>query len=229
MLDESKKTYAPSPDFTENAHANAATYDEMYAASIADPDAFWAEHGKRIDWMKPFTKVKNSTYEHPNVSIKWFEDGTLNVAANCIDRHLETRGDQAAIIWEADDPSVSKHITYRELHEQVCKLSNVYKSLGVGKGDRVILYMPMIPEVAYAMLACARIGAIHSIVFGGFSPDALAARIQGCEASLVVTADQAPRGGKNTPLKANADKAMEICGDVQMLVVERTGGGPGMK
>ncbi|MEM1374313.1 MAG: acetate--CoA ligase [Pseudomonadota bacterium] len=229
MLDESKKTFAPSPDFASKAHANEATYDEMYAASIADPDAFWAEHGKRIDWIKPFTKVKNSSYAHPDVSIKWFEDGTLNVAANCIDRHLETRGDQTAIIWEADDPNLSKHITYRELHEQVCKLSNVYKSLGVGKGDRVILYMPMIPEAAYAMLACARIGAIHSIVFGGFSPDALAARIQGCEASLVVTADQAPRGGKNTPLKANADKAMETCGDVPMLVVERTGGGPGMK
>ncbi|MCH2078044.1 MAG: acetate--CoA ligase [Rhodobacteraceae bacterium] len=229
MLDESKKTYAPPADFVAKAIADEAKYNEMYEASITDPDAFWAEHGKRVDWIKPFTKVKNSTYEHPNVSIKWFEDGTLNVAANCIDRHLATRGDQTAIIWEADDPNLSKHITYKELHEQVCKLSNVYKSLGVGKGDRVILYMPMIPEAAYAMLACARIGAIHSIVFGGFSPDALAARIQGCEASLVVTADQAPRGGKNTPLKANADKAMDICGDVQMLVVERTGGGPGMK
>ena len=229
MLDDDKKTYEPPAEFAANALLDEAKYNAMYEASIADPDAFWAEHGKRVDWIKPFTKVKNSTYEHPNVSIKWFEDGTLNVAANCIDRHLATRGDQTAIIWEADDPSLSKHITYKELHEQVCKLSNVYKSLGVGKGDRVILYMPMIPEAAYAMLACARIGAIHSIVFGGFSPDALAARIQGCEASLVVTADQAPRGGKNTPLKANADKAMEICGDVQMLVVERTGSGPGMK
>ncbi|MGR3491940.1 MAG: acetate--CoA ligase [Shimia sp.] len=229
MLDETKKTYAPSADFKASAHLNAAGYDAMYQASMDDPDAFWAEHGKRVDWIKPFTKVKNSTFAHPNVSIKWFEDGTLNVAANCIDRHLETRGDQTAIIWEADDPNLSKHITYRELHEQVCKLANVYKGLGVGKGDRVILYMPMIPEAAYAMLACARIGAIHSIVFGGFSPDALAARISGCEASLVVTADQAPRGGRNTPLKANADKAMDICGDVPMLVVERTGEGPGMK
>ncbi|MEL7299227.1 MAG: acetate--CoA ligase [Pseudomonadota bacterium] len=229
MLDESQKTYAPSPDFVAKAHADEATYEEMYAASMADPDAFWAEHGKRVEWIKPFTKVKNSTFAHPNVSIKWFEDGTLNVAANCIDRHLEKRGDQTAIIWEADDPNLSKQITYRELHEQVCKLSNVYKSLGVRRGDRVVLYMPMIPEAAYAMLACARIGAIHSIVFGGFSPDALAARISGCEASLVVTADQAPRGGRNTPLKANADKAMESCGDVPMLVVARTGEGPGMK
>ncbi len=225
----SDKTYAPSAAFAANAHADSDTYEAMYAASLADPDAFWGEHGKRIDWMTPYTKVKNSTYSHPDVSIKWFEDGTLNVAANCVDRHLATRGDQTAIIWEADDPSLSKSITYNELHEQVSKLANVYKSLGVGKGDRVVLYMPMIPEAAYAMLACARIGAVHSIVFGGFSPDALAARISGCDASLVVTADQAARGGKNTPLKENADKAMDICGDVQMLVVERTGGGPGMK
>ncbi|WP_147125240.1 acetate--CoA ligase [Shimia ponticola] len=229
MQDEAAKTFPPNAEFKAKTHLDAATYDEMYAASINDPDAFWGEHGKRIDWIKPFTKVKNSTYAHPDVSIKWFEDGTLNVAANCIDRHLATRGDQVAIIWEADDPNVSKSITYKELHEQVCKLANVYKGMGVGKGDRVILYMPMIPEAAYAMLACARIGAIHSIVFGGFSPDALAARIQGCEASLVVTADQAPRGGRNTPLKANADKAMEICGDVPMLVVERTGEDVGMK
>ncbi|KMW56651.1 Acetyl-coenzyme A synthetase [Candidatus Rhodobacter oscarellae] len=224
------ETYAPSADFTANAHADEAKYNEMYAASVADPDAFWAEHGQRVDWIKPFTKVKNSSFAHPDVSIKWFEDGTLNVAANCIDRHLATRGDQTAIIWEADDPNAdSLHITYNELHAQVCKLSNVYKGLGVGKGDRVILYMPMIPEAAYAMLACARIGAVHSIVFGGFSPDALAARVAGCKASLVVTADEAPRGGRNTPLKANADKAMDICGDVPMLVVGRTGGGPGMK
>ena len=229
MLDNDAKTYPPTAEFKAKTHLDAAKYDEMYAASINDPDGFWAEHGKRVDWIKPFTKVKNVSYAHPDVSIKWFEDGTLNVAANCIDRHLATRGDQVAIIWEADDPNVSKNITYKELHEQVCKLANVYKSMGVGKGDRVILYLPMIPEAAYAMLACARIGAIHSIVFGGFSPDALAARIQGCEASLVVTADQAPRGGRNTPLKANADKAMDICGDVQMLVVERTGEDVGMK
>jgi acetyl-CoA synthetase len=222
-------TYPPSAAFSKNAHIDAARYKAMYDASIADPDAFWAEQAKRVDWIKPFTKVKNSTYEHGNVSIKWFEDGELNICANCVDRHLATRGDQTAIIWESDDPSVDKHITYRDLHTQVCKLSNVYKSLGVGKGDRVVLYMPMIPEAAYAMLACARIGAIHSIVFGGFSPDALAARIKACDAKLVVTADEAPRGGRNTPLKTNADKAMEICGDVQMLVVERTGGDVGAK
>lgn len=223
------KSYPPSAEFVANAKITEAQYDEMYAASINDPDAFWSEHGKRIDWIKPFTKVKNVSYTHPDVSIKWFEDGEVNVAANCIDRHLEKRADQTAIIWESDDPGISKHITYLELSEQVNKLANVYKSLGVTKGDRVILYMPMIPEAAYAMLACARIGAIHSIVFAGFSPEAVAARIDGCKASLVVTADEAPRGGRNTPLKTNVDKAMEICGDVQMLVVERTGGDVGMK
>jgi acetyl-CoA synthetase len=223
------KSYPPSAEFVANAKITEAQYDEMYAASINDPDAFWGEHGKRIDWIKPFTKVKNVSYTHPDVSIKWFEDGEVNVAANCIDRHLEKRADQTAIIWESDDPGISKHITYLELSEQVNKLANVYKSLGVTKGDRVILYMPMIPEAAYAMLACARIGAIHSIVFAGFSPEAVAARIDGCKASLVVTADEAPRGGRNTPLKTNVDKAMEICGDVQMLVVERTGGDVGMK
>ncbi len=222
--------YPPKPEFAKNAHADAATYDAMYAASVNDPDAFWAEHAKRIDWMKPFTKVQNSTFAYPDVSIKWFEDGELNVAANCVDRHVATRGDQTAIIWEPDDPKEpSLHITYAELQEKVSKLANVYKSLGVGKGDRVVLYMPMIPEAAYAMLASARIGAIHSIVFGGFSPDALAARIQACDAKLVVTADQAPRGGKATPLKVNADKAMETCGDVNMLVVERTGADVGSK
>ena len=229
MLDDDQTTYPPAPEFSANAHVDEARYNEMYAASINDPDAFWAEHGKRVEWIKPFTKVKNVSYAHPDVSIKWFEDGTLNVAANCIDRHLATRGDQTAIIWESDNPDVDKHITYNELHEHVSKLGNVMKGLGVEKGDRVILYMPMIPEAAYAMLACARIGAVHSIVFGGFSPDALASRIEDCGAKLVVTADQAPRGGKDTPLKANADKAMETCGDVPMLVVERTGGGPGMK
>ena len=217
-------TYAPSAAFAANAHADKAKYDEMYAASIADPEAFWGEQGKRLDWIKPYTKVKNVTYAHPDVSIKWYEDGELNVCANCLDRHLETRGDQTAIIWEGDEPSLDKHITYREAHEQVCKLANVYKAMGVGKGDRVVLYLPMIPEAAYAMLACARIGAIHSIVFAGFSPEALAARVSGCDASLIVTADEAPRGGRNTPLKANVDKALAISGDVKTLVVERTNG-----
>ena len=223
------KSYPPSFDFVENAIINEAKYDEMYAASIADPDAFWAEHGKRIDWITPFTKVKNVSYSHPEISIKWFEDGEMNVSANCIDRHLENRGDQTAIIWEADDPSLAKQITSLELSEQVNKTANVLKGLGTGKGDRVVLYLPMIPEAAYAMLACARIGAIHSIVFAGFSPEALAARIEGCKASLVITADEAPRGGRNTPLKTNVDKAMDICGDVKTLVVERTGCDVGMK
>ena len=225
----SDKMYPPSADFIANAHINKDKYDAMYAASVNDPEAFWAEHGKRVDWMTPFTKIKNVNYAYPDVSIKWFEDGELNVAANCIDRHLATRGDQTAIIWEGDNPDESKHITYNELHTQVSKLANVYKNMGVGKGDRVVLYIPMIPEAAYAMLACARIGAIHSIVFAGFSPEALAARVDGCKASLIVTADEAPRGGRNTPLKANVDKALDICGDVQTLVVERTSGNVAMK
>ena len=223
------KIYPPSDDFVAHALIDRAKYDEMYAASVSDPDAFWGEHGKRIDWIKPFTKVKNVNYGYPDVSIKWFEDGELNVSANCIDRHLGSRGDQTAIIWESDDPNIAKHITYLELSENVNKLANVLKGLGIGKGDRVILYLPMIPEAAYAMLACARIGAIHSIVFAGFSPDALASRIEDCGASLVITADEAPRGGRNTPLKTNVDKAMAICGDVKCLVVERTGGHVEMK
>ena len=219
----SEKRFPPSNAFAANAHINVSKYTEMYAASIADPDAFWREHGKRVDWIKPFSITKNVNFSHPNVSIKWFEDGVLNVSANCIDRHLETRGEQIAIIWEGDNPNDSKHVTYREMHTQVCKMANVYKNLGVSKGDRVVLYMPMIPEAAYAMLACARIGAVHSIVFAGFSPEALAARVNGCKASLVVTADEAPRGGRNTALKSNVDKALTICGDVTTLVVERTG------
>jgi len=225
----SDKIYPPSADFIANAHINKDKYDAMYAASINNPEAFWAEHGKRIDWMTPFSKVKNVNYSFPDVSIKWFEDGELNVAANCIDRHLATRGEQTAIIWEGDNPDESKHVTYNELHVQVSKLANVYKNMGVGKGDRVVLYLPMIPEAAYAMLACARIGAVHSIVFAGFSPEALAARVEGCKASLIVTADEAPRGGRNTPLKANVDKALDICGDVQTLVVEHTSGAVAMK
>ncbi len=224
----SDKMYPPSAEFIANAHINKEKYDAMYASSIDDPNSFWAEHGKRVDWIKPFTKVKNVNYTYPDVSIKWFEDGELNVSANCIDRHLATRGDQTAIIWEGDNPNDSKHISYRELSENVNKLANVYKSMGVTKGDRVVLYLPMIPEAAYAMLACARIGAIHSIVFAGFSPEALAARVDGCKAALIVTADEAPRGGRNTPLKTNVDKALAICGDVQTLVVERTGGNVGM-
>ena len=222
----SSNTYAPSAEFAASAHVTAERYDEMYAASIADPEGFWAEQGQRIDWITPFSKVKDVDYTLGNVSIKWFEDGTLNVAANCIDRHVAERGSQTAIIWEPDNPEDdAKHITYADLHTDVCKFANVLKSLGIARGDRVVIYMPMIPEAAYAMLACARIGAIHSIVFAGFSPDALAARINGCDAKLVITADEAPRGGRNTPLKTNADKAFEsVTGDAKMLVVQRTGG-----
>ena len=221
--------YPPSADFVANAKINKADYDNMYAQSINNPDHFWSEHGKRVDWIKPYSKIKDVDYSYPNVSIKWFEDGQLNVSANCIDRHLEKRGEQTAIIWEGDNPDDSEHITYSELHREVCKLSNVYKKLGVKKGDRVVLYIPMIPEAAYAMLACARIGAIHSIVFAGFSPEALASRIEDCGASLLVTADEAPRGGKITPLKTNVDKALNICGDIKTLVVERTNGDVPMK
>ncbi len=226
MTDDGNTIYPPSEDFAKSAKIDRAKYDEMYAASVNDPDGFWAEHGQRVDWIKPFSTVKNVSYAPGNVSIKWFEDGTLNVAANCIDRHLATRGDQTAILWEPDDPSAeAKHITYGELHSEVSRFGNVLKDLGVGKGDRVVLYMPMIPEAAYAMLACARIGAIHSVVFGGFSSDALADRIDGCQAKVVVTADEAPRGGRNTPLKANADKALDkLNGPTKALVVQRTGG-----
>ncbi|MCV2880653.1 acetate--CoA ligase [Actibacterium sp. XHP0104] len=222
----SDTTYPPSAEMVKKAHINSEKYEEMYAASIADPDAFWGEHGKRLDWIKPYTKVKNTSFAPGNVSIKWFEDGTLNVSANCIDRHLETRGDQTAIIFEPDDPNeAAQHITYKQLHSSVCKMANIFESMGVRKGDRVVIYLPMIPEAAYAMLACARIGAIHSIVFAGFSPDALAARINGSDAKVVITADYAPRGGRKTPLKSNADAALLHCKDtVKCLVVKRTGG-----
>ena len=207
-----------------HAHADAAKYKAMYDASIADPEKFWGEHGKRIDWIKPYTKVKNTSFDYHNVNVKWFEDGQLNVSANCIDRHLG-QGEKIAIIWEADDPNLSKKITYRELYEQVSRLANVLHAQGVKRGDRVVLYLPMIPEAAYAMLACTRIGAVHSIVFAGFSPDALADRIEGSGAKLVITADEAPRGGRATPLKANVDKALTKCApDVKTLVVKRTGG-----
>ncbi|EDM70646.1 acetyl-coenzyme A synthetase [Roseobacter sp. AzwK-3b] len=220
-------SFSPSEETVARAHIDAQGYAQMYATSVSDPEGFWASEGQRIDWIKPFSKVKNTSFEPGNIDIRWFEDGTLNVSANCIDRHLETRGDQTAIIWEPDDPAThqAKHITYRELHRAVCKMANVLEELGVRKGDRVVLYLPMIPEAAYAMLACARIGAIHSIVFAGFSPDALGARINGCDAKLVITADYAPRGGRETPLKSNTDAALLHCKDsVKCLVVKRTGG-----
>ncbi|MEX0311564.1 MAG: acetate--CoA ligase, partial [Tateyamaria sp.] len=219
------KTYAPNPDLAANAHVDAARYDEMYAASIADPVTFWDAHAKRIDWIKPYSNVKDVSYDFGGVSINWFDDGTLNVSANCIDRHLATRADQTAIIWEPDSPDEeAQHITYAKLHSETCKMANVLKSLGVGKGDRVVIYLPMIPEAAYAMLACARIGAIHSIVFAGFSPDALAARVSGCDAKVVITADGAPRGGRVTNLKDNVNQALiNVIDDTKCLVVRRTG------
>ncbi|MBK5928255.1 acetate--CoA ligase [Rhodobaculum claviforme] len=220
------RTY-PAPDtFKARALVDAQTYEKMYAASVGDPDAFWGEHGKRLEWIKPYTKVKNVNFTFGEVSIKWFEDGTLNVAANCVDRHLATRAEQTAIIWEPDDPKTpARHITYRELHEQVCRMANVLKSQGVTKGDRVVIYLPMIPEAAFAMLACARIGAIHSIVFAGFSADALADRVNDSAAKVVITADEAPRGGRRTALKSNADAALLRCSDkVRCLVVKHTGG-----
>ncbi len=222
-------TYPPSAEMAAGAHADRATYDAMYAASVADPAAFWGEQGLRLDWITPYTRVKDTSFAQGAVDIRWFEDGTLNVCANCVDRHLAERGTQTAIIWEPDDADApggaAQHITYQQLHEHVCKFANVLKGMGVGRGDRVVLYLPMIPQAAYAMLACARIGAIHSIVFAGFSADALAARIDGCEAKVVVTADEAPRGGKATPLKVNADRALERASTpAKMLVVKRTGG-----
>jgi acetyl-CoA synthetase len=215
----------PVPDAVASAALiDNAKYLDMYQQSVSDPDAFWGEHGKRLDWIKPYSKVKNTSYDPHNVSIKWFEDGTLNVAANCVDRHIETRGDQVAIIWEGDDPSEHLEITYRELGEHVNKMAGVLKNAGVKKGDRVTLYLPMIPEAAYAMLACARLGAVHSIVFGGFSPDSLAQRIEGCSSKVVVTADEGLRGGRKVPLKANVDKAAESAPVDAIVVVKRTGG-----
>ena len=218
-------TYPPGDEFVATAHIDRAAYDRMYAASIADPDGFWGEQGQRLDWIKPYSTVKDVSFAYGDVSINWFADGTLNVAANCIDRHLATRADQTAIIWEPDSPEeLAQHITYAQLSRSVNKMANVFKKLGVGKGDRVVIYLPMIPEAAYAMLACARIGAIHSIVFAGFSPDALGARINGCDAKLVITADTAPRGGRVTKLKDNVNKALlHDVDEVKCLVVRRTG------
>ncbi len=227
MTESADKTYPPSAAFAAAAHVDAQDYRQRHAQSMADPDGFWgAEARARLDWIRPFTRVRNVSFAYPDVSIKWFEDGTLNVCANCVDRHLPARANQTAIIWEPDDPKEpAQHITYAELHRNVCKMANVIRSLGVGKGDRVVLYLPMIPEAAYAMLACARIGAIHSIVFAGFSPDALGNRINDSDAKLVITADEAPRGGRKTGLKANTDAAMlHVTHNPKVLVVKRTGG-----
>jgi len=219
------RLFAPSESTVANALIDNSGYQAMYDASIVDPDAFWAEHGKRIDWIKPYSQVSDVSYDKADLHISWFGDGTLNAAANCLDRHLAGRGDQTAIIWEGDDPADSRHISYAELHEEVCKFANVLKAEGAKKGDRITIYMPMIPEATVAMLACARIGAVHSVVFGGFSPDALAGRIQDCDSNMVITADEGLRGGRPVPLKANTDAALESCPDCnKVVVVRRTGG-----
>ena len=218
------RTFPPSDEGASQAHINIQGYEKAYAESLSDPDAFWAEHGKRIDWIQPYTKISDVSYDKPDVHIKWYEDGTLNASANCLDRHLETRGNKTAILWEGDDPADAKHITFKELHAQVCRFANALKARGVNKGDRVTIYMPMVPEAAVAMLACTRIGAIHSVVFGGFSPDALAGRIKDCGSTVVITADEGIRGGRPIPLKANTDKALAACPDcTTCFVVRRTG------
>jgi acetyl-CoA synthetase len=227
----SEKIYEVPAEWAKHAYVDQAKYNEMYARSIKDPDGFWGEAGKRIDWFKPFTKVKHTSFDPHNVSIKWFEDGITNVAHNCIDRHLAKRGDQVAIIWEGDDPKNDARITYRQLHDEVCRFANVLKAKGVKKGDRVTIYLPMIPQTAYAMLACARIGAIHSVVFGGFSPESLAGRIEDARSEVVVTADEGLRGGRKIPLKANTDAAVDrVKGVVKsVIVVRHTGTAVGMK
>ena len=215
--------YQPKEEISNKALIDTTKYQEMYKRSVENPEAFWHEQARNLVlWQKQFSKVKNVSYAYPDVSIKWFEDGVLNVSENCIDRHLEDKSEAVAILWEGDEPGVSKEVTYRELHENVCRFGNVLKSRGIKKGDRVILYMPMVPEAAYAMLACARVGAIHSVVFAGFSPEALASRIIDCGAKAVITANEAPRGGKQTPLKKNVDEALDIAGDITALVLRRT-------
>src|SRR3954469_14076301 len=213
------------PAFAARAHIRKDDYQRMYARSVEDPEGFWKDMSGRLDWVTPPTKIKNVSYDPKDLYIKWYEDGTLNVAANCLDRHLEKRGDKTAIIFEGDDPNESRSLTYRELHAEVCKFANTLKNLGVAKGDRVIFYLPMIPEAAVAMLACARIGAVHSVVFGGFSPDSLAGRIEDCGSTVLITADEGLRGGRKVPLKRNADTALRQCPDVRtVIVVRRTGG-----
>ena len=221
----------PVPAATATAaHVDAQQYEAMYRASVADPEAFWSEHGRAVDWLRPYTQVRDVSYARDDVHIRWFHDGTLNVCANCVDRHLASRRDQAAIVWEGDRPGDSRTVSYGELHEEVCRMANVLLKRGVQRGDRVTIYMPMIPEAAYALLACARIGAVHSVVFGGFSPESLAERILDCGSTFVITADEGPRGGKLVPLKENTDRALRRCPDVHtVLVVERTGGDVAMQ
>ena len=209
-MSEPSKSYPVPKHFATWSNLNPISYASMYAASIEDPESFWGEQGQRLEWMKPYTNVKNVSWDKSNLSVKWYEDGVLNVSANCLDRHLKTQGDKAAIIWEGDSPDVSKTLSYKELHREVCRFANVMKANGVQKGDRVTIYMPMILEASFAMLACARIGAVHSVVFGGFSPDALAGRIIDCDSTFVITADEGLRGTKIVPLKENCDAACEI-------------------
>ncbi|MAI49137.1 MAG: acetate--CoA ligase [Rhodospirillaceae bacterium] len=215
----------PVPAYwAQRALVDDAKYNEMYAQSVEDPKAFWGEHGKRIDWIKPYTQVKDVSYAHKDVYVRWYHDGTLNASVNCLDRHLEKRGDQTAIIWEGDEPSDSKNLTYRELYEDVCKFSNVLKANGAARGDRVTIYLPMIPEIAIAVLACARIGAVHSVIFGGFSPDSIAGRIHDSDSNIIVTSDEGVRGGRPIPLKANVDEALTKCPTIEKcIVVKRTG------
>ena len=228
MADE--KIFPVPESYKENTHVTKEMYEDLYKKAEKDPVKFWHEIGKRIDWIKPYTKTKDVTWSKNKVDINWYYDGTLNVSENCIDRHLKNRADQTAIIWEGDDPSESLNITYKELYKNVCRLANALKNNGVSKGDRVTLYMPMIPEAAYAMLACSRIGAVHSVVFGGFSPEALAGRILDCDSHYVITADEGIRGGKTIPLKKNTDEALKKCPDVKnVFVVNRTNGFVDMK
>jgi acetyl-CoA synthetase len=223
------KTYAVPADWQKRAFVDDAKYQEMYARSIKDPNGFWAEHAKRVDWIKPFTKVKNTSFDPHNVSIKWFEDGTLNACYNCVDRHLAKRGDQTALIWEGDDPKDDKKVTYKQLHAEVSRFANVLKKQGVKKGDRVTIYLPMIVEAAYAILACARIGAVHSVIFGGFSPDSIAGRVDDCKSDVIVTADEGLRGGRKIPLKENVDAACEKAPVKCVIVVKRTNAAVKMK
>ena len=221
---DDNQVFPVSEEWRARAWCNSETYDSMYARSIEDPEGFWSEHGQRLDWIKPYSRVKDTSFEG-DVHVRWYDDGTLNASVNCLDRHLAERGDQTAIIWEGDDPGQQQHITYRELHADVCRFANVLKARGVKRGDRVTIYMPMIPETAMAMLACARIGAVHSVVFGGFSPEALKGRITDCDSNCIITADEGRRGGKKIPLKANTDAAIEGVDGVDTVVVVRCTGG----
>ncbi len=226
----SNEVFPVSPEWAARAIIDEARYKALYEASLRDPDTFWREEAQRIDWIKPFTKVKNVSFDPKNLHIKWFEDGALNVSVNCVDRHLKDRPDQVAIIWEGDDPKNDRKITYRELHAEVCRFANVLKARGVKKGDRVTIYLPMIPEAAYAMLACARIGAVHSVVFAGFSPDSIAGRVVDCDSTVIITADEGLRGGRKIPLKANTDEALKKCpGVTSVITVRHTGGDVAMQ